>query len=396
MKMPKINKQKIGIAGKILLLMVMILSIVFVAISSFSDVTFSNVTDTIKSFFMNLKKGPGYPYEFSADGPEKNDTIGSYLAVLEDSTVVFLNSTAKEVFRYDTTYTNPDISINNGRALIYNRGTSSFVVAGRSDIIYDNSETSGVITESIITAAIGQKGNLGFATWSNDGVSKFTAVNKKLGVDFYYVFGNDRILHVALSDNGKYAACAVFGVKNATYYSKVHVFDFKQSEPIASFEYPDETLIRLDFVDNETLSVVTDMKRRLVSVEDKSESGVVDYSTHSLDSVDFDSDSHKSVLCFSKYGSTENEVYAFDKKGEEIFHSDDFENVKEVKCNSKFFAVLTDDCVYSYNYKGELKSKIELTVNIDSIEVISKDIYFFSGSNVYKMKFNKDAVLQTE
>ncbi|MBE6782472.1 MAG: hypothetical protein E7536_00475 [Ruminococcaceae bacterium] len=396
MKFLKISKQKIGIAGKILLIVVVLLSIVFIATSSFSDVTFSNVTGTIKAFFLNLKRGPGYPYEFSADGPEKIDSIGYYIAVVEDSTVVFLNSTAKEVFRYDTTYTNPDVRISNGRALIYNRGTSSFMVAGQSDMIYDNSETSGVITESIITAAIGKKGNLGFATWSDDGVSKFTAVNKKLGVDFYYVFGNDRIMYIALSDNGKYAACAVFGVKNATYYSKVHVFDFEQTEPIATFEYPAETLIRLDFVDNETLSVVTDLKRRLVSVEDKSESGVVDYSTHSLSSVDFDAGSHKSVLCFSKYGSTENEVYAFDKNGEEIFHSNDFENVKDVKCNSKFFAVLTDEYVYSYNYKGELKSKIELSVNIDSIEIVSNDIYFFSGSNVYKMKSNKDGILQTE
>ena len=396
MKKINIPKSKISFIGRILIILVSILSLVFIATSSFSNVTFSNVTGTIKAFFLNMKRGPGYPYEFSAQGPEKIDGIGPYLAVMEDSQIIFLNKTAKEVLRQDTTYTNPDFTVSNGRALIYNRGTSSFMVLGQSDVIYDNMQTEKIIDEGIITAAIGEKGNLAFATWSDDGTSKFTALNKKLDTDFYYVFGKDRILYVTLSDNGKYGACAVFGVEDATYYSSVYIFDFEQTEPIKEFKYVDETVIRVDFLDNKTVNVVTDKKRRLLSVKDEEESGVIDYSTHTLLDFEVDSDSKKSVLCYSKYGSTSNVVYAFNKNGEECYNIDNLENVKDIKNNSKIIAILTDQNVFCYDYKGNLECTIELTFNIDSIEILSNKIYMFSGSNVYQMKAGKDDVLKIE
>lgn len=388
-----ITKKKLNFIAKICVIVVTALSIVFIGTSIFSDITLSNLTDTVKAFFLSLKRGPGYPYELSMGSPEKTDVIGSYLAVVDDSNVVLLSKTAKEILRYDTTYTNPDIKISNRRGLIYNRGTSSFIVFGQSDVIYDNSQTTGLLDGGIITASIGKKSNFAFATWSNDGVSKFTVLNKKLGTDFYYVFGKDRILYTALSDNGKYGACAVFGVENATYYSKIYIFDFKKAEPVHVLKYTDETVIQVDFINNKSINVVTDSKRRIISIDSGSESGVVDYSTHSLNSMDFDPKTKKSAICYSKYGSTSNVIYGFDKKGRQSFCIDNVENVKDVVCNSKYVAVLTSESVLCYDYKGRLKCTVSLTFNIDSIEMVSKELYLFSGSNVYKVKAKGNPVL---
>ncbi|MBP3329924.1 MAG: hypothetical protein J6L89_03720 [Clostridia bacterium] len=392
-----VNKQSIFFIGKILLVVLAAVSIIFIAASSFSNVTFSNIKGTIDSFFLNAKKGDGYPYECSNLSPERTGVIGSYLALLDDSTVVFLNKTAKEVLKSDTTYTNPDMKISNGRALVYNRGGSSFIVTGQSDILYDNNETADVFKDGIITAAIGGNGNLGFATWTDEGTSKFIALNKKLSTEFYYVFGSDRAFYVALSDNGKYGACAVFGAENATYYSKLYIFDFSKTEPVKVVKYADETLIRVDFLDNKTLSVVTDVKRRIITIADKTEKNVVDFSMHNLESVDFDSASKRSALCYSKYGSTSNVICGFDKRGKETCRIEDVENVKQVKCNSKRIAVLTDEKILCYNYNGKLKNTIELSFNVDSIEFTSSSgLFVFSGSNVYKVKMAKNTVLEAE
>ncbi len=390
------KKQNISFIGKILLVIIAAVSIIFVAASSFSNVTFSNITGGVKSFFHNMKRGDGYPYECSAEGPKNPTGIGSYLAMIDDSTVVFLNKTAKEVFRYDTTYTSPDIAVSNGRALVYNRGSSSFVVTGQSDLLYNADDTSGKLDGAIITGNIGKNGNLVFGTWTDEGKSKCVVLNKKLGKEFYYVFGDDRVLAVTVSDNGKYGACAVFGVENASYYSTVYVFDFGKEEPIQKIRLSGETVVKLDFLRNKSLSVVTDLKRREISVEDKAEENVVDYSAHSLVAVDFDSSSKRSVVCYSKYGSTSNVICAFYKNGNESCRIEDVENVKSVSCNSNTIAVLTDKQILRYSFGGNLKSTIDLTFNVDRISLEASGLYLFSGSNIYRTKSGRDIVFEAE
>ena len=390
------KKQNLSFIGKILLVIIAAVSIIFVAASSFSNVTFSNITGGVESFFYNMKKGDGYPYECSAEGPKHVNGIGSYLAMVDDSTIVFLNKTAKEVFRYDTTYTSPDISVSNGRALVYNRGSSSFVITGQSDLLYSAEESNDKLDGAIITGSIGKKGNSVFGLWANEGTSKFVALNKKLGKDFYYVFGNDRVLAVTVSDNGKYGACAVFGVENASYYSTVYIFDFDKEEPIQKIKFSGETVIRLDFLKNKTLSVITDLKRREISVGDKTEENTVDYSAHTLVSVDFDLPSKRSVICYSKYGSTSNVICAFYKNGKESCRIEDVENVKSVSCDSNTIAVLTDNQILCYSFGGNLKSTMELTFNVDSISLESSGLYLISGSNVYRTKTGRNLVLKAE
>lgn len=392
----KINKQNLAFFGKVLILIISAVSIVFIAASSFSNVTFSNIKGTIESFFINLKSGGGFPYECSVDGASKVDSVGSYLAVIDESNIIYLNKTAKEVLRFDSTYTKPDIAVSNGRALVYNRGTSSFLVTGQSDILYKSTDTAGILDGSIITANIGKRGNLAFATLMKDGTSKFTALNKKLKPDFYYVFGDNRILYVTLSDNGKYGACAVFGAENATYYSEVYVFDFDESEPIKKVKYPNETVIRLDFLKSGKLNVITDLKRRVVEVGEKEDADIVDYSAHNLISIDFDVSSKRSVLCYSKYGSTNNIVSAFYKNGNESCKIENVENVKKVSCTSNRIAVLTDDKILCYNYAGKLKATIDLSFNIDSIEYADSSLYLFSGAKIYKIKANRDMTFEVE
>ncbi len=396
MKKPSFKKIDFKFIGRAAVVVIAAISIIFVVASSFSNVTFSNFTGVVESFFLNMKRGEGYPYECSAGGADRTDIIGSYLAVLDDTNVIFLNKTAKEVMRYDTTYTNPEINISNGRALIYNRGSSAFSVSGQSDLLYETSKTDGVIDDAIVTACIGKKGNLAFGTWTDEGTSKLTVINKNLREEFYYVFGSERVLSVALSDNGRYAACAVFGAKNASYYTKVLVFDLGESKPIQSIEFEDETVISLEFLKNKTLNIVTDRKRREISVDDKNEENVVDFSSHSLVGVDFDDSSKRSVLCYSKYGSTSNVIHGFYKNGKESCVIEDVENIKAVSCNSKMIAVLTDDNIYCYSYRGRLKTTINLTFNVDSIELDSSCVYAFSGSNIYRVKTSRDSTLEAE
>lgn len=390
------GKYNFKFIGRLLLVIVAAVSIVFIAASSFSNVTFSNITGTVESFFLNLKKGEGYPYQCSADGPQKATAISSHLAVIDDSNVILLNKTAKEILKFDSTYTNPDIAVSNGRALIYNRGASSFSVIGQSDVLYDNNATAEVLKEAVITANISKNGSLGFATWTDDGVCKFSAFNKKLGAEFYYVFGSERILYVTLSDNGKYGACAVLGVENATYYSAVYVFDFSSPDPVKVVKYPGETAIRLDFLSKKKLNVITDLKRRVISLSDEEDTEEIDYSAHTLNSVDFDTSSKRSVICYSKYGSTSNVICAFYKNGKESCKIEDVENVKSVSCNKNYFAVLTDDKVLCYNYSGKLKCTVELKFNVDSVELGDSEVYLFSGSNIYRAKLNRDSVLEAD
>ncbi len=374
------------------------LLLIFLAAQSISNVTLSKVTDRVKESLINLKPGGGYPYSFSSDGAVLTDCADSDLVVLSEGYFTVLNSNAKELFHESLTYTNPGIKISNGRILIYDRGSTSFVLTGKSDYLYDSDSTKKVLKGKIINANIGKDGTMAFATWSDEGLTEISVYNKKLVREFYYVFNKERIINVAVSDNGKFAAAAVLGAENAALYSNIYVFDTSKDKPIKTFKIDGETLIGLNFLDNKRISAVTTEAERTFYFRDKRDYSKYDsdYSAHKLSDFDFDKKSKRSTVCVSEYGSNKFILYAFYSNGKKSCEITDLENVKSVCSDKNNIVVQTNDKLLCYDYFGKLKGESELTYNVDKIEISSGKVYLFSGSKIYKCNPRRNQTLKVK
>ena len=91
----------------IVLAVAVVILIVMTAAQKLGNMTVSTFTADVKTYFMSLGSGDGYPYEISA-GKVKNITVNnSNLNLLLDNKTISLTSSAKEIMPKSHTYSNP-------------------------------------------------------------------------------------------------------------------------------------------------------------------------------------------------------------------------------------------------------------------------------------------------
>ena len=385
----KKNSPKIFALLKVLAVIVIVVSLIFISAKSFANVTMSNITESIKSVFVNFGSGDGYPYEISEDGAIQTENIDSYLAVVESDRLVYLNSTAKEILKFEHNYTEPVLKTRNGRGLFYNRGSKDFVVTAKSELLYTQEDTSKVLKGQIITADIGHRGQLAFATWSDEGVSRVSVFDSSLREKFYYVFSTGRVVDLSVSKNGKFVCAAVIDAENAQLYSRIVVFDVTSSKPVVDKKIVGETAVDVEYISKREISVLTLSSYFYIDSENGEISpGNISFENGIIEEYSFDTESHESSLAISVYGGNSCEVKGFSSSGKEKF-SNQVDGVRKITRSDKYTAVLTDSKIYCYKDSGKLKSEISLPVNVDDIQLNGKKMYIFSGNKVYRLKVSK-------
>ena len=84
-----------------------ILILLFIMADKFGNITFSSVGDYISSAVSGTKRGDGYPYLFDSLQVKDVKAIGSDLILINDSSTVVLDSTARKVSEIQHTYSLP-------------------------------------------------------------------------------------------------------------------------------------------------------------------------------------------------------------------------------------------------------------------------------------------------
>ena len=96
----------------------------------------------------------------------------SNIALLTRDSVVVLNSSAKEVARLEHNYSDPDMAVYKGRALVYDRTSGDFTLMNSSKILGDGNTGS-----PIYTAAMGKDGTVAFSLKTSAAQSELCVYN---------------------------------------------------------------------------------------------------------------------------------------------------------------------------------------------------------------------------
>lgn len=377
------EKAKKKDTGKVFRRTIIILTVVlllFIASETFGIGTVSSMNDSVKSFFSSIEKGPGYPYDFNTNTMVNTGTLSNDLLVLTDSGTVCLDSTAKKISAQNLTYTDPAMKISNGRAIVYDRGETRYTVMNRTKVL-----RSGNTDGNILTAAIGKKGNIAFAERSDSSLSTLyvydNSYTKKI---FEWECTSYSIVSVALSPDGKEAACAVIGSENGDIYSKIYIFDFDYSQPVATRELKGSACLSVTFTDRHSIAVLCTDRFMMIDDEGK-KLAADDFGTGTVRAYSV-SENGTVALVTSEYGNSFTyDMNVYSKNGDPKYSKKYQSYVRSVCSTGNGVTVLTADKLFIYNSKGETASARKADTSMLRAVTAGRYTYIFSIGKIQRV-----------
>ena len=361
---------------KLVAIIVVVLLLIMLAAAQFGGVTFSTISDSVRTFFAGLGSGDGYPYQISGMVIGDATVTNSDLVLLYDDSVKVLGTTAKELSSISHKYDHPVMQSNSGRVLLYDEGGNKFKVQSKTRTLYEK-ETKYMI----LTGSLGKDGSVAIATRAEDAQSMLTVYNSKEKEIFVWKCAKENIISCDVSDNGKLIAISVLGVENGSVYSKVYIFDKRKDTPKASFAYQDSAVSSIRFLSNETLFVLGNNVCSVIKGE-KEEKINVSVNTPYMIHI---SDNNTAVLVLSKYSSTTQKlVNVYDKSGRELFSNEIDGLVKSVSTDGNYVGVITDNNVQIYNMKGERVGLANVNTDAEKVIVSGRNTYVYSADKIEK------------
>lgn len=360
---------------KLLAVVLVVLLLIVLAAGQFGGVTFSTITDHIRTAVAGIGSGDGYPYRMN--GVEIGDAgvTNSDLILVYDDTVKVLDSTAKEISNIPHTYDHPIMSCNSGRALIYDIGAKHFRIQSKTRTLYEKE-----LDYIILTGAMGKDGTVAIASRTSDAQSMLTVYDSNEEEIFVWKCAKENIISCDVSDNGKLYAVSVLGVDNGSVYSKVYIFNKRDTEPKATFEYKDSAVSSVQFLSNETLFVFGNNICQVIKGEKVKEN--IDVSVNTPYKL-YISDNNTAVVVLSKYSSTTQKIIkVYNKSGSELFTQEIDGLIKSVSTDGKYTAVLTDENVQIYNTKGKLTGSSVVNTDAEKVMVSGRNTYVYSADKI--------------
>ncbi len=333
---------------KVVSVVVLILMLFVLLMSQVRGTTFSSIRDGYNNFFSSVGGGGGYPYQVNSSDIKKVDVLNGDIYILYNDRSVTLDGSAKEIRSFEHSYATPALSKSTDRALIYDRGGNQFRVENRTEILYEGETSDG---EDIITANIGQKGNVALGTLSGSATSRLTVWNSTYDKkQFVWNCSDYTITSTALSDNGKYVAVSVMGAEDGDIYSKIYVFDFDYSDPVSEIEYPGTAILAVNFSDNDTVVGVGDNK--ISFIKKLKNNTDIDFGTSTLSTFTF-APTGRTILVLAEYGSQNNQLLqCYTESGRVSFEEPYDVFIKTVYASESRISVLTNEYIDIYGLGG--------------------------------------------
>ena len=369
------------------LVVAVIILIVMTAAQKLGNMTISTFTADVKTYFMSLGSGDGYPYEISASKVKSITVNKSNLNLLLDDKTISLTSSAKEIMPKSHTYSNPVMKTKGSKMIVFDLDSGKFRVQRGSDIVAEKT-----LDKNITAAAIGAKSNYAVASYGKDVQSVLTVYNRNGKEKFTWNFSDERVTDIDLSPNGKYVAVAAVNAKNGEMSSKLYVFNLSKTDNyISCFDYNGTTLLRVNYIKGNNIVAVGDNLKSYIK-----------NNTDRQDDLNFNSDKlhnycvtqdGSSILALSKYGSSSlSSLTFYNNRNKERFNVDFDKEIRGVDTDGKYIAVLFDSEVKTFNKRGKQVGTIYFTGEPKRVTVDGSKTYILTGVNIksYKTKGTTD------
>ena len=336
----------------------------YVASRTFAQVRLSNLADVFTSF--SVRDESAFPYMADSGTVVRMVPIGSGVAVLRADKLDILTKSGAVLQSVPHTYTTPAVDVCNGRALLYDRGGTRYMLLSKTGILLPEREAPS----DILTAALSSDGRYAVATTAEGAKSVLTAYTSKGEKFFQYRCMGEYVTDIAFTRKG--AALTVAGVENAQTHSRLLLLHFKQTEPLADLLFSDTTFFHV-FSDGRTATACS--RDKLVRVDRKQRQQETAFDSDTLQYFCVDA-SGQATLVLLTYGNEHvTHLLGLKKSGETAFDAQCGEKLKAASRSGSYTSVLTDGAVLTYNNSGAQVGTLTLTEPAQDVCLTDRTVF---------------------
>lgn len=318
-----------------------------------------------------------YPIDISKKVNVDVDAMQNCWTLYSDTSINTCDSNGSVLHSVYLPYSNPVVETVSKRALIYDMGGYNFTVISKKNEIYKKK-----LTNQILFAEIGEKGNTAVVT-STDKYPSYLTVYDKSGTEIFRWADGNLITAVALDDSGNKCAVASVYALGGSLKTVVSILDLNKTD-IVSKSVPIEVMaLKLEYTKKDGIWVIGD---RSLSVLDSSCELIYSYN-YSYDISLFDADEDYCAITFEKSGSKETVLALFEASvdtAKEITYN---EAIKHLSVNDSQIYLNTLSKFNVLNKAGQLISEADLDAEYISFAVYGDEALLVGYKNINKLNF---------
>jgi hypothetical protein len=274
----------------------------------------ANVLEWVQARVVGMGVGDGFPHSIAGTTVQPQNFLSAdkNVCFASDTSLIVLNSTAKELVSRQHSFGNPVIKQNGGRMLLYNLG-------GRGCQLESLSKTIRKINlnQNLIAGALASRGGYGLVTEADGYRGELTAYTADGREQSHYWFSDYYPTAVALSPDGSKAAVTGINTKNGVLRSAVYLLDLnnaKTQPPLAV--YDGNMLFDIRWNGDSSVAAFGDQAAVLVNADTRSK---MEYSYGGKLLTAYCASADLTVLALSSYeGSADSGLVIFNRSGEKI------------------------------------------------------------------------------
>lgn len=355
-----------------------IIAIVIITISILRVILPAGILESASNTLSLIGSG-SYPIEL-----ESTDTInvvprGSYYYVLTHSYVKAFSNSGKTLFSYAHGFENPIIKISSSRAIVFNQGSTEFLIFNRTGL-----KDSFSTDSNIITAGISDSGVYAIATHSDKYTSAITVYNKSKKVLYEWYSAEETINNVALSPNGKKLAVSAFSSDVGKYKSTLYVLNFKSATPEFTEKYENSLIYNIDTSSRNNFTVVTQNKLKFVKW---SKYTANEYSSNYNISY-LKSSGNGTVAVFNRESDkTDNRIIVFSKSGKLKYEFSYKGTISDIRLFGGHIYCMGETEINVLNNEGEILRKTACKLGAVNFTVTSSNnVAIITDDRIEKLK----------
>ena len=217
-------------------LLIVAVTVVLLYITGLYGASLAFLGDFVASGMTWLQIGGGFPADGDYSSVLQAENMGSGLAVLTSDSFEVYSPTAKKVFSYGHSMTNPVMDAASSRAVIYESNRNEMKITNNHNILFRQE-----MKNSIIHACISDSNRIAVTTRSDSYNGEVSVYNYNMDKRFTWYCATGFPVYSVLSDSGKTLAVTTVQTVDGILQSNIYVIDAAKGGEkftVASGDYP--------------------------------------------------------------------------------------------------------------------------------------------------------------
>lgn len=210
------------------------------------SLTPDNISAWVRLQFVGSEEGDGFPAMITGSSV----FAGNFTAqngnalVLSDTSLTMLSESGKSLLSLRHSFNEPVMQTCGSKTLLYNQGSVGYLLLNGEETVLDSATE-----QDILLGTVAQNGRYALATQGENNASELHVYQKDGTEQYQYFFARDYVTAIALNYDGTMGAVCTVRAEKGELLSRVVIFDFNQSEPIAEQQVTDNYLFAVSWSD---------------------------------------------------------------------------------------------------------------------------------------------------